>query len=348
MKIAGKRIPKGTILLFLSFTSIALCFLMILAAIRADHENSLSRNNLYSGHQRNFSLLHASGGEQWGDVIPELCSTYNDFSLYVSVEDPEIEMRGICVKGEVTTPPMLEGKYFDYATSWTDEPKVVIGKQYMKDVRRQGETMYYRYNDVDYEVMGIMGTDRESRINTMIMMDFKSALRLTEVNTEYVLDAKSKSVIPKIGTDMIDLFRRPAEVFIIVTEDVDQSLFARFLSADAIMDTMYVMILISFSLSTVLVTLIWLRFRRPLFFALRLCGYEKWAERLEISRQFYLTAGVSFMTGSLLMFMFTRLVTDIRMTAPDVLQALAMTVGLGTLILFLCYFLYHRRAKKGI
>lgn len=36
MRVAGKKIPKGTILLFLSFTAISLCLLLIVSAARAE------------------------------------------------------------------------------------------------------------------------------------------------------------------------------------------------------------------------------------------------------------------------------------------------------------------------
>ena len=57
MKIFPKRIPKGNVLLFLSFSAISLCLLLIVSASRAGRENSLMRNNLYSGHQKNFYIV---------------------------------------------------------------------------------------------------------------------------------------------------------------------------------------------------------------------------------------------------------------------------------------------------
>lgn len=74
-----------------------------------------------------------------------------------------------------------------------------------------------------------MGTEAESRLNYMVMIDFNFAVRMEGINVNYVLDA----------------------------EDVTKNI---------MMNTMYVMALISFSLATVLVTLIWLRARRMLFY----------------------------------------------------------------------------------
>ncbi|MDY3909124.1 MAG: hypothetical protein SOZ48_05270 [Eubacterium sp.] len=345
MKVAGKRIPKGNLLLFLSFTAIALCFLMILAAMRADRENNVSRNNLYTGHQKNFSIRNATDEDQWAEAIPELKSRYNNFAFYVPIQDPEIIVRGIFVCGEVETPPMLAGKYFDSSTSWTDEPTVVLGKQCEKDIWEKDGKRYYTYQDINLEVIGIMGTEGESRVNHMMLMDFESAVRITGINTEYVLDTEQKSGIPEVGRGMVDLFRMPAEVSIVLPQGGESFSITRFLASDAIMDTMYVMILISFSLSTILVTLIWLNFRRQLFFAWKLCGYERRSERLEISKRFYVTAGAGFGTGLLFMSVAAGLMPDIHMAAWDVLWAFGMTIGLGTVILFFCYFVAESKRK---
>lgn len=343
MKIAVKKIAKGSILLFLSFTAISLCLLLIVSATRAEKINSQSQNGLYSGHQKGFSVQNAEEEEQWEEVIPELASRFDDFAVYLSLQDPEVVLRGICVQGEVEVPPMLEGKYFDYSSSWTEQPTLVVGKQFQKDVHRQNGKMYYKYQDAEYEVIGIMGTERESRINHMIMMDFKSAVHLAGMNGEYVLDTKNESVLSDIGQDVRDLFRYPAEVQIILDEGMEMTLVAQFLSSNAIMDTMYVMILVSFFLSTILVTFIWLRFRRSLFFAWSLCGYGSGAQRLEIAKRYYVVSGIGFLSGLVLGVGLSYFMPDIHIIVWDVLMAFAMTIGLGTVILFFCYLLDKRR-----
>lgn len=346
MKIAGKKIPKGTILLFLSFTAISLCLLLIVSATRAERTNSMSKNGMYSGHQKNFSICNAEQEGHWEDVIPALEAKYNNFAIYVPIQNPEIVIRGVCVSGKVETPPMVEGKYFDFATSWTDTPKAVLGKQYREYAVERDGKMYYDYQGVEFEVIGVMGTKEDSRLNYMMMMDFKSAVRLAGINTGYVLDTKKESDLLKVGQDLDSLFLLPADVVILLDTGDKVSPIARLLSSNAIMDTMYVMILISFSLSTILVTFIWLRFRRQIFYAWQLCGYEGRMQCMEICKRFYLAAGAGFAAGFLLMAVMSMVMGDMQMAVLDILQALGMTVGLGTVILFFCYLLDRRKAKR--
>ena len=112
------------------------------------------------------------------------------------------------------------------------------------------------------------------------------------------------------------------------------------------MDTMYVMILLSFSLSTVLVTLIWFRFRRSLFLVWKLCGYRSVWQRLEIGKRLYLIAGIGFGTGLLLLGAISRRLDEIRIVPVDVGKAFAVTVGLGTAILLICFLLDGRKSRK--
>ncbi len=61
MKIAGKKIPRGNVLLFFSFTAISLCLLLIVSAIRAEKVNRLNKYTMYSGHQKGFSVSGGGG-----------------------------------------------------------------------------------------------------------------------------------------------------------------------------------------------------------------------------------------------------------------------------------------------
>lgn len=345
MKVAGKKIPRGNVLLFFSFTAISLCLLLIVSAVRAEKVNRLSKYTMYSGHQKGFSVSGGDGAEQWEPVISELASQNEHFILYVPMEDPGMIVKGICTRGDDSEVPMIWGEYFDFSTSWTDTPRAVLGSQYQKDVVERDGKKYYRFHDTDFEVIGIMGTEDKSRINQMLLIDFKSAIHITGVETNYLLDGEKGDLL-EIGQKIHDNMPFPSTAVITLEESEPVSFIERFLAPDVILDTMYAMILISFSLSTVLVTLIWLRFRRQLFFAWKLCGYERRSERMEISRRFYLIAGAGFGTGLVLMAGIVQAVSEIHLAFRDFFGALFITVGLGTLILFFCYFL-ERRKNRG-
>ena len=89
MKIFGKKLPKGNILLFLSFTTISICTLLVISAMRAEKNNYLSKNAMYSGHQKGFSVAYSENEKEWEEVIPELAKEYNNFAVYVPLDDKD-------------------------------------------------------------------------------------------------------------------------------------------------------------------------------------------------------------------------------------------------------------------
>lgn len=302
MKIFGKKLPKGNILLFLSFTTISICTLLVISAMRAEKNNYLSKNAMYSGHQKGFSVAYSENEKEWEEVIPELAKEYNNFAVYVPVDDKDKIIRGVYIKGKIKIPSMAEGRYFDEVSSWSAQPYAVLGKEYEKDVFIKNGRKYYNYNNKDYEVLGIMGTKEENRLNHMIIIDFRSAVEIAGINTEYILDTKKESDLINVGEDIYMHFTLPAEVFISLRESEETTWVARLFLGDNIMDTMQIMVLISFLLSTVIVTLIWFRFRSQLMFAYELCGYSAYAEFAEMAKRFYLNTVASFAVGLCIMF----------------------------------------------
>lgn len=346
MNTFGKRVPKGNLLLFFSFTAVSLCILLIISMFHSEYENRLSHNNLYTGHQKEFSVCYAEDENQWRNVIPNIKSDADDFAIYVPVQNPDIILRGVYIKGNVVRPPMIQGEYFDCETSWTEVPKAVLGKKYQKDTRTENGKLFYEYNGVDYEVIGVMGTQKDSWINKMIMLDFNSAVKLSGINTSYVLDTKRKSNINKTGQELCNMFQYPASLMITLEEGVKSSFVEEFFSSDVIMDTMYIMILISFSLSTVLVTYIWLSYRKQLFFAWELCGYRKICRHYEIYKRFLGVAVTGFLSGLLLMYIFSYNIRDIDFKLMYILQSFLFTVCLGVVIFTFCYIIDFRKVRR--
>ena len=168
-------------------------------------------------------------------------------------------------------------------------------------------------------------------------MDFKSAVRRAGINAEYVLDTKKETEINEVGREISYSFRSPAEVSIVLNQGTEDSFVSRALSSERIVKTMYMMVLISFSLSTVLVTIIWLRFRRQLFGAWTLCGYEIRSEMIELAKRYYRITGVGFMAGFGLMYLISRMVTDIRFMLIDTITSFLITLFFGTIVLVFCY-----------
>ena len=94
MKIMGKRIPKGSVLLFLSFMALSVCLMLITYTFRTSKELNLGQNNLYSGHQKNFSISQGENETEWDEVLPKLLSEGENYAIYVPLQADVVAMRG--------------------------------------------------------------------------------------------------------------------------------------------------------------------------------------------------------------------------------------------------------------
>lgn len=232
---------------------------------------------------------------------------------------------------------MLWGHYFNINTSWSDRPMAVLGKQYQKDTIQRNKKLYYTYNGIEFEVIGIMGTEKESRLNHMMAIDFKSAVKMTGINTSYILDTKGVDGIAEVGMAMQALFRMPAELLIILEKEERNTMPDIIFSSEMIIRTLYVMALASFTLSTILVILIWLAFRKQMFLACDICGYGYTHKLMETAKRFYLSAGSGIVAGLAFSEAAAIAVPDIQIMPSDILKTLGILLGFGTMILLLCY-----------
>ena len=336
MKIFGKKIPRGSILLFASYTAVSVCLLLIISAIRIEKINSMSSNTLYTDNRHSFTLLNATE-DAWNDVVPFLLDKYDDFAVYYTIPDKEIVIRGILVKGRVQNPPMIQGTFFDEIYSWNDIPRVVIGKELEKDTYKTSEGVFYDYQGVSYNVLGVMGTEMDSRINHMMFLDLKSALNIAGVNGEYYFDAADYDTVKSASDIMSSKFTYPADFFMIFNENQQQdTVILRLFSSSNIMNTMYIMTFISFSLCTILVTFIWLKHRRQQFFVWHITGYRKKWKMLEMAKQYYKVAIAGYLMGIGIMKLILSVMNEFTYTWVDMAEAFLVTIGLGTVVLFGC------------
>lgn len=123
-------------------------------------------------------------------------------------------------------------------------------------------------------------------------------------------------------------------------QDVERESFVeRFLSADNIMNAMYIMLIISFALTTIVVTSIWGRSRHQLMYAWHLCGMEMRFQFLEILKRYFCVAVTGFVSAALILIIITAVNSDISVKLQDVAMAFVMTMGFGGVMITTDYII---------
>lgn len=334
MYIWKKKIPKGSGILYISFTVISLSFLMIVSAVRAQNNIMLSQNGLYTGHEAAFTLYDTSTDSLWDSVISDLSKEYDDFSLCLPLDEPDFIFRGIYVDGRVISPPMLWGSFFDESTSWSGKPTMVAGRSHAGEIREIGGKRCMTMHGVTYEVIGIMGTENANKLNDAVFIDFHSAIRENEnsADAEYILDTHNRNDVNEIGQELEMCLSGRADCIMSLPGETEESLVASLISRGVLMDTLYAMMFVSFSLCTVILTGIWLQYRRQLSFSLELCGFRPLIRVFELYKRYGSITFLGYVTGLAVMLGISLTVFRVPVYVSDLLLAFALSAGLGTVI----------------
>jgi len=331
-----RKISKGNGMLFASFVAVSLCFIIIASSVRTQRYNEMSRNGMYTGNETSFTVFEGDD-DLWDMVIPDLSADWEDYGIFLPMEEEEFVIRGVYINGEVQTPPMIWGDYFTADTSLTSNPTAVIGADHQDKIQYEDEKAYFSYGDTKFEVIGVMGLERESRVNNMILIDFNSALGINGIAGQYYLDAKSKKDIILVGTDLERELSGKSDSVVIVPGYSSEGFLNDIIAGGAIMNLLYVMIVVCFSLCTVLVTKMWLEFRGKFFAALNLCGYNKGLMALEIFKKYYPVTLCAYLTSVIIALIIGACISDITIFLTDILLAFIMSAGLGLVILGTLY-----------
>lgn len=343
MKYIKKLFLRGSVLLYISFAAISMSFLLLISVASVGSNTMLSQNSMYTGHELTFSIYDSADDNIWNNIVGKLDNQYNDYAIYCPIKGTDYIIRGIYLKGKVATPPMLWGDYFDNNTSWSDEPLVVVGSSHQDTIWEKGNNKYISYNGVDYRVIGVMGTHYESRINEMLFINFKSAIRESGVNTEYVLDTYEQSDINTIGKKISSCILEKADCVMIIPEEGSDSSALHIISKETIMDVLYLMVFLCYSLCTIIITEMWLKYRSSLIMSHSLCGYKKIISYIDIIRRYGLAAVMGCFTGIAAVYAFSVMYNKISISISDIMLDFIITVGLGGIFVTGLYALKYQK-----
>ena len=179
--------------------------------------------------------------------------------------------------------------------------------------------IYYTVPDKDISIRGILvkGTVQDP---PMISGDY--------------FDADDYDTVKAACDTMYNSFKDPAFFLMVVNDNkIEDPLIVRLFSSNYIMDTMYVMTFVSFSLCTILVTFIWLRHRRQQFHVWKLSGYRIGWMIIELTKKYYMVAITGYIAGVVIMKLLLLGISEFNIVMTDMILALLTTIGLGTIML---------------
>lgn len=339
MKVFGKKIPKGTLMLFISFAAITFCCVIMIGALRTNAENDYFIRRLYSDNTRRFQIIDSGDNIFWQSFLTQ--NTETNFILYCLIKDGETDTRSVYYKGNPDLPPMQSGRFFSEEDCLSENRTVVLGKNHKGNTQTVNGVLYFLYNGRGYEVIGIMGTERPSRINDIVLLNFSSGIDIETTSAAYAVDGPEPAVLERFVQKVSSSFKYPA--YVSVSGAYHPTGIGLFFGRQ-MSTTFYILILVSFLLSTVIVAFQWIGYRRRAMSIKRMLGYTNMQIAKDTVKSYVKIALYGFATGFLFVLLFSWN-SPMQVLWLDFLIGFGITVIMG---LFVLIFPLGRTLNAGI
>ncbi|MEW4206738.1 ABC transporter permease [Bacillus thuringiensis] len=145
-------------------------------------------NNFYSQNSISFHIKKDNRPLNMLKLLKHI--NERDFILFREnvLELPYI--KGIYKSGDIEAPPLVNGRFFQKSDFFNNKNIAVVGKDYNDIVLKDGEK-YIRLNNTYFKIIGTLGRDFPTKLDTMVYLNLDAALNLeNEHYGSYVLDGK--------------------------------------------------------------------------------------------------------------------------------------------------------------
>lgn len=328
MKIGGKRIPRGNLLIFLGMMTVSVCALLMSAGLRANFLNEMKSREFYSENSRRFGFLDCEDETFWEEV---LASCPEEFILYCQVPDGEMDVRGVYAKGERLSPRMAWGRFFRESDQFQGTSCAVVGRDYEGALFREEDRVYFDYGGERFLVLGVMGYPWESRVDSMVYLDFSSGLSLSSGRGEYLLDGAGEEEIQAC----LDHFQKETWRYgqmAVSAADEPKSLWDRYLKG-SFGAVFYALIYLSFFLSVVIMANMWVGYRGCTLSILQMLGLTRGETAWEVGKSFFFLSLGSWAFGSTGVLIAARFLPLLTFGWLDFLISFAAAIVTGMLAL---------------
>ncbi|WP_232299866.1 ABC transporter permease [Bacillus cereus] len=166
--------------------------------------NSIDKitNNFYSKNSVDFHIKNDNRPLDMQNFLNQIDE--RDFILFKEnvLELPYI--KGIFRSGDIEAPPLVSGRFFQTDDFFKNKNIAVVGKSNNDIILKNGKR-YIQLNNTKFEIIGIMGEDFPTKLDTMIFLNLDAVLKLENKNYgSYVLDGKKDmtSTFDRLEQDM--------------------------------------------------------------------------------------------------------------------------------------------------
>ena len=116
--------------------------------------------------------------------------------------------RGVYYSGDALIPPVIEGRFLTEEECLSDEPLTVIGKEYKEDIFTENGNDYIDYLGKKYQVIGIVGTEEDSTLDSLVFVNLGSMEPDIQLQGRYYVDSRksTEKCYEKINNKAMELY----------------------------------------------------------------------------------------------------------------------------------------------
>ncbi|MEH7463650.1 ABC transporter permease [Bacillus thuringiensis] len=145
-------------------------------------------NDFYSQNNIPFHIKKGNGQLNIKKFFDHMYE--KDFILFKENVGQIPYIKGVYKSGNIETPPLVSGRFFQKEDFFQNKNVAVVGRDCDDIIKKNGKS-YFKLHDTYFEIIGIMGTDFQTKIDKMVYLNLDSVLSLeNEYYGAYVLDGK--------------------------------------------------------------------------------------------------------------------------------------------------------------
>ena len=117
---------------------------------------------------------------------------------------------GAYFQNNMSTPPILSGRFLSKEEMRSTAQVAVIGGKFLNDTYNKDGKDFLSLRGQEFEVIGIMGIDSPSTLDSMIYIPFRTSMELyKDWRCNIMVDAKTRNVIYKVLTAINPVVKTP-------------------------------------------------------------------------------------------------------------------------------------------
>lgn len=338
IKSIKKKCQMETILLGMIFVLLTVCTMLIGMNQNGKKELEKLSRGFYSENIEKVIIDGVKESFSVETVLKNQLKDAENLLIFKTGLVPGKDVRGVCYCGEIEKPAVQEGHFFTQEECFSDEPLILIGKNYLGETFLEKDDRYLMIQGTKCRVVGILGTQEDSRYDEMQLLNMSATLTVYGENGTYVLDGNEKDVIQAVTDSFVSRMGEVAEsVYYNGEEELgfqSPEETAGETEQEDGLSNLYIAMVASFLLAAVSALLFWFRHKKKRMEVESFLGAGKGYMLIRLSKDFLIVWAVSYALGMGATKLIQYLWIPYNIHLSDCLYAVTVTLMPGMIMLF--------------